>query len=126
MNARDAAEYVLAQVGEPLSYHDSTRHILDADLWETNGQTPEATINAQLSMDIVTLRSASRFQRTARGIFALRRWGLPEYVGTPQRSGMRDSNVAATEHDKTLPSMAQAPQISSAPLSGASAKFMLS
>lgn len=87
MNVLDAVERALAGAGAPLPYRDITRRVLDAGLWQTNGLTPEATINAQLSMDIVNRGTASRFQRTAKGVFALRVWGLPEYSGTPHHNG---------------------------------------
>lgn len=87
MNVLDAVERALAEAGAPLPYRDITRRVLDADLWQTNGLTPEATINAQLSMDIVNRGTASRFQRTAKGVFALRVWGLPEYSGTLHHNG---------------------------------------
>ena len=97
MNARDAAAQALAQVGEPLGYRDLTEQILAAGLWETNGATPEATINAQLSMDILTHGSGSRFQRTAKGVFALRRWGLSEYVAASHRNGHNGHEEASVD-----------------------------
>lgn len=97
MNARDAAAQALAQVGEPLGYRDLTEQILAAGLWETSGATPEATINAQLSMDILTLGAASRFQRTAKGVFALRRWGLPEYVPASHRNRQNGHEEATAD-----------------------------
>jgi restriction system protein len=78
MNAIDAAEKVLAEAGTPLSYRAITTRVLEADLWQTKGRTPEATIHAQLAVDIANQGAASRFQRTAPGVFALRTWGLPE------------------------------------------------
>ena len=78
MNAIDAAEKVLAEAGIPLSYREITTCVLEADLWQTKGKTPEATIHAQLAVDIANQGVASRFQRTAPGVFALRTWGLPE------------------------------------------------
>ena len=79
MNSLDAVEAILIEAGEPLHYHEITRRILEKKLWETEGLTPDATINARLAVDIKSLTNRSRFQRTAPGIFALREWGLEEY-----------------------------------------------
>jgi len=78
MNAIDAVEIVLANAGEPLGYREITRRVLEQGLWQTEGLTPEATINARLGTDIKDLAGGSRFQRTGPGVFALRKWGLPE------------------------------------------------
>ena len=78
MNAIDAVEIVLADAGEPLGYREITRRVLEQGLWQTEGLTPEATINARLAVDIKDLGAGSRFQRTGPGVFALRKWGLPE------------------------------------------------
>ena len=80
MNCIDAAEKILADAGEPLHYSEITRRILASDLWQTKGLTPKATVSARLGTDIKDHGTASRFQRTGKGVFALRAWGLPEYV----------------------------------------------
>lgn len=98
MNALDAAERVLTQAAEPLSYGDITRRALETGLWETEGLTPAATINARISMDIVVRGTASRFQRTARGVFAMRCWGLPEYAGKSRRGGNGAAMPTANSH----------------------------
>jgi hypothetical protein len=84
MNALEAVEVVLADAGEPLGYREITRRVLEQGLWQTKGLTPEATIHARLAVDIKDLGMGSspgvgsRFQRTGPGVFALRKWGLPE------------------------------------------------
>ena len=79
MNTLDAIERVLQQMGKPLHYREITQQILEQNLWETKGKTPDATINARLATDIKNNGGESRFQRTEPGIFALRSWGLPEH-----------------------------------------------
>ncbi|MCL4266668.1 MAG: restriction endonuclease [Anaerolineae bacterium] len=79
MNSLDAVAIVLAEAGEPLHYKEITRRILLQNLWQTEGKTPDATINAQLAVNIKKLDAKSRFQRVGKGIFALRAWTLPEY-----------------------------------------------
>lgn len=110
MNALDAAEQVLAQAGEPLSYRDLTRRAVEMGLWETEGLTPEATIRGRLSMDIVSRGVTSRFQRTAKGVFALRRWGLPEYTGMSSRSGNSTASTVEVQVKpfSALPAVASA------------------
>lgn len=85
MKSTDAAEVVLKEAGEPLHYREITRRILERKLWPTEGKTPEATLGAQLGLEISQRGDKSRFQRTDGGTFALREWGLPEYV--PVRKG---------------------------------------
>jgi restriction system protein len=65
----DSAAIVLAESDEPLHYKELTRRILERGLWETKGKTPEATINAQLSVDIKRNGGNSVFRRVGRGIF---------------------------------------------------------
>ena len=80
MNSIDAAEVILNQSDKPLHYQEITRRILDQGLWQSEGKTPEATVNANLAVDIKQRGSLSRFQRTGQGIYALRSWGMPEYT----------------------------------------------
>jgi restriction system protein len=65
---------VLGDAGEPLHYKEITKRLLQQGLWSTTGQTPEATVNAQLAVDIKRRGEASLFQRADKGVFALRAW----------------------------------------------------
>src|SRR5258707_2198647 len=104
MSALKAAEAVLSQAGEPLRAEEMTRRILEGGLWHTKGKTPDATLSAKLAVDIKSRGIASRFQRTKRGLFALRAWGHPEYVtsvgGVPPISA--SDNRAVASHRTTL------------------------
>ena len=71
---KDAAREVLQAAGEPLSYKEITRRALDQRLVTTEGQTPAASINAQMSVDISRKGDESLFIRTAPGVFGLREW----------------------------------------------------
>jgi restriction system protein len=75
----EAVEAVLTQAGVPLYYREITKRSLDQNLWQTTGRTPWETVNARLAVDIKDLGPESRFQRTGKGVFALRAWRLPEY-----------------------------------------------
>lgn len=80
MTALKAVEAVLAQAGAPLHYNEITSRILENGFWTTQGKTPAATINALLAVDILQRQGSSCFQRTGRGIFALRAWESPEHT----------------------------------------------
>jgi restriction system protein len=62
-----AVQTVLSQAGVPLHYKEITDRVLSQGLWVTKGQTPDATINAQLAVDIKERGGASIFQRTDKG-----------------------------------------------------------
>lgn len=98
MSALAAAESLLTEIGKPLGYVEITKLILKKRLWVTEGRTPEATINAQLAVEIKKNGKDSRFQRTAPGVFALRSWGLEEYIYTPKHSDHKnEQNVVASK-----------------------------
>lgn len=80
LGALDAVAAMLAQVGTPMKVTDLTRRILDEGLWHSEGRTPVDTVSARLAVDIAQRGPNSRFQRTDKGTFALRSWGLSEYT----------------------------------------------
>lgn len=92
MSVSDAIKQVLYEAREPLHSREITRRMLDRGLWTTQGKTPEATVNAYLASDIKDNGSSSLFQRTTRGVFALRSWGLPEYTENRQAIGQEISS----------------------------------
>lgn len=84
MTAKEAAQRVLEEVGEPLHYETITERILESEYWTTNGATPEATVNAQLAVSIQQEGEGSVFQRVEPATYALRAWGLSEWsASTP-------------------------------------------
>ena len=72
MSILTAVETVLTEAGVPLHYKEITKRLLNQGLWATTGQTPDATVNAQLAVDIKRRGEASRFRRADKGVFALR------------------------------------------------------
>ncbi|MEL6670483.1 MAG: winged helix-turn-helix domain-containing protein, partial [Bacteroidota bacterium] len=72
----DAAVKVLDMSGAPLHYRDITQRALGQTLIQTDGKTPEASLNAILSVDIKQNSHQSRFIRLSPGVFGLRSWGL--------------------------------------------------
>jgi restriction system protein len=75
MDSLDAVKTVLLHANQPLHYKEITYRILAQKLWQTDGETPERTINARLSTEINRGGDKSRFTRTSPGYYGLREWG---------------------------------------------------
>ncbi|MDI1278577.1 HTH domain-containing protein [Methylobacter sp.] len=69
---REAIKKVLAETDTPLHYTEISEHILSRGYYETDGATPAATVNAQISASIKHDGEKSPFIRTGKGIFALK------------------------------------------------------
>jgi restriction system protein len=69
MNFLECAYQILKQTDNPLHYSEITRRALAANILDTKGQTPEATMGSRLYVD--TKRPDSRFRRVSRGVFGL-------------------------------------------------------
>ena len=67
----DAAAQILAKAGEPLGCREIVKRMLAQNLWQTNGQTPQATIYAAITREITAKGDAARFRKVARGRFEL-------------------------------------------------------
>ncbi|MBI5414475.1 hypothetical protein HZA38_03080 [Candidatus Peregrinibacteria bacterium] len=68
---KQSAIEVLKKTKKPLHYNEITRLALELGLLETEGSTPEGTMNAQIAMDIKNKCAGSDFLRTAPGTFSL-------------------------------------------------------
>ncbi len=75
MNAREAANHVLSEAGEPLHVKEITRRILVDQSWKGSSKTPEATVHAAIAMDIKKKGEGSVFVRVEPATFGLREWG---------------------------------------------------
>jgi len=69
---KDLAYQILQEEGKPLHYREITDIAVKKGLLRTEGQTPWATMNAQLSMDIISKGESSRFIRTDPGFYGLK------------------------------------------------------
>ncbi|NQS90319.1 hypothetical protein HQ584_11080 [Patescibacteria group bacterium] len=69
---KQAAIETLKELGKPLHYKDITKLAIKNGLIASEGKTPWATMNAQLSMDIVKNGDNSEFIRTDPGYFYLK------------------------------------------------------
>ena len=67
----DAAARVLAELGQPLSCVEITKHMLEKGYWHTAGKTPAATIYAAIIREIAGKGSDARFRKVDRGRFTL-------------------------------------------------------
>ena len=70
-NVLDAAKRALEEAGKPLPVREITKTILERGYWQTQGLTPEATVQARLATDIKNLGEASAFVRVAPGVYGL-------------------------------------------------------
>jgi restriction system protein len=101
LSALDAARAVLKQAGQPLHSKEITRRVIDQSLWKTTGKTPASTLNARIAVDIKKKGGRSRFQRTQKGVYALREWGLPEY-NPAQKATTATETEPATALEQTF------------------------
>jgi hypothetical protein len=70
MNAVDAAYKVMQEAGGPLHYAEIARRIVQAKLWQTNGRTPENTVNRDINQEIMHRGKLARFVRLGDGMYA--------------------------------------------------------
>lgn len=94
MTAIEAAYQVLRDAGKPMHYRKITELVLERGLWETDGQTPWATLNARLAVDIKNHQEESRFLRVDPGVFSLREW---------DRTDDPDGDLISTEREGDEP-----------------------
>ena len=81
-----AAIKVRRELKKPLHYEDITKRALEQNLIETSGSTPEATMNAQISVDIKNKREKSAFMRVKPGYYSLN----PEYSEEEQKTDEKE------------------------------------
>ncbi|MCU0321322.1 MAG: winged helix-turn-helix domain-containing protein [Chitinophagaceae bacterium] len=68
---KTAAILILTEASKPLHYKEITKLALDKGILETEGATPEASMNSQIITDINKKGEASDFIKTAPSTFAL-------------------------------------------------------
>ncbi|MFP4645766.1 MAG: winged helix-turn-helix domain-containing protein [Candidatus Woesearchaeota archaeon] len=66
-----AAIKILRNEKKPLHYEEITNKAIEKNLVETTGETPSASMNAQISLDIKAKKEQSAFIRVKRGIYSL-------------------------------------------------------
>ena len=68
---RTAAIQILSEVNKPLHYKEITKLALDKGILETEGATPDSSMNSQIITDISKKGDGSDFIKTAPSTFAL-------------------------------------------------------
>ena len=68
----DATAVVLLESKIALSAREIITLVVERQLWKSTGATPWATLNSALHRDLQVNGMASRFEKTGRGLFALR------------------------------------------------------
>lgn len=96
MNVLQAAEIALKEAGTPLHYKEITQRMIDRGLWQTDGKTPDATVNATIAVDIKQNGTHSLFQRTDKGVYTLRDCGLPEFHAPDEPADVEDDTQQTT------------------------------
>ena len=92
MDALEASKKVLEETGQLLHYQVITEQILSRDLWQSDGKTPERTINARISGDIKEKGKDSKFIRIQPGVYGLRDWlGDVDDDNSDQRMSFTDA-----------------------------------
>ena len=69
---RDAIIRVLREAQRPLEYAEISERILTEGYYKTDGATPRATVNAQITSSIKHDGIASPFVKIGRGVFGLK------------------------------------------------------
>ncbi len=87
-----AAIKILKDAKEPLHYEEITKRALKKNLIETTGSTPEATMNAQISVDIKAKQEKSPFVRAKPGVFALN----PSFTEKEEKVEEQEGDVLVT------------------------------
>ncbi|MEJ8852126.1 HTH domain-containing protein [Variovorax rhizosphaerae] len=72
MSWREAIAKVLDEADGPLHYSQISEQVLSRDYYKTDGATPAATVNAQISSSIKHEGERSPFLRVGKGVFTLR------------------------------------------------------
>lgn len=91
-----AAIKILRKADKPLHYEDITKIALEKGLIETAGATPEATMNAQISVDIKSKKDKSPFVRVKPGTFLLN----PNYTPEKQKLEEKEEQIQETDKEK--------------------------
>jgi hypothetical protein len=83
---KEAIKRVLKEADAPLHYTEISEQILARGYYSTDGATPAATVNAQLSSSVKHDGDKSPFIRVGKGIFSLRSLSVPIEIppGKPQ------------------------------------------
>jgi len=105
---KEVAKQVLVRANKPLHYQEITEQAIQAGLLESNGKTPWATMNAQLSMDIVNSGENSQFFRAQPGFFGLKKQGITRQATISAQARIVKHNVTDSLNTKQKGDIAEA------------------
>lgn len=80
MSWREAIEKVLGEESRPLHYSEISEQVLARGYYKTDGATPDATVNAQITSSIKHEGDRSPFVKVGRGVYSLRATGTAAAV----------------------------------------------
>jgi len=104
MSWRQAIEKVLLESEKPLHYAEISEQVLSRGYYSTDGATPDATVNAQISSSIKHEGEKSPFIRVGKGIFALRQSAVLTETAEPVKEKVKPAqNAAAAKLPKVKP-----------------------
>lgn len=96
MSVKKAAIEVLRSAAGPLTAPEITKRILSEGLWKSGGVTPEATVSAQLYMDIKRGGGNSSFIQVGPNTFALRN-GTEQQTKATKAAAKTSKQLSFTE-----------------------------
>ena len=91
---KEAIKKVLAETDSPLHYTEISEQILSRGYYSTDGATPAATVNAQISSSIKHDGDKSPFIRVGKGIFSLRGSSMVSVVESAGKPNTPETVVA--------------------------------
>ncbi len=107
---KDIAFQILKEAGKPLHSKEITKIALKNGLLKTAGKTPEATMNAQLIIDINNKKENSRFIKVAPSVFSVnpdlkiitkslsyeisKKYKISKNVSTKQKGDIAEARIA--------------------------------
>ena len=102
------ATTIITETGKPLHYREITRLAIERGILQTTGKTPWATMNAQLSMDIINNGENSIFYRAQPGFFGLKALGVVKTAEITGKARIIKHAVTASLNTKQKGDIAEA------------------
>lgn len=96
----EAAAEILREVGKPLHAQEIAQAILNLGSAKLSGHTPWKTVTSRLSTDIRNKQELSIFQRDGHARFALREWGIAEFLVNRRRINPIDETIQVVPIDR--------------------------
>ena len=93
---KEIAEEILREAGKPMHYRDITQRALDRSLIKTKGETPWATMNAVITVDIIKNNNNSPFIKVGSGKYKYN----TKYVPKKTKPKIKDKRKMSEEFVK--------------------------